>query len=257
MNDANFFSRWSKRKLADPSAPEGPADADQATQAVAVTNLPTNTARVESQISNPSNDATDGAKQPETADHLGSLPTDHPTQAAPLPTISSLNPQSDFSLFMAKDVDPKLRNEAMKLLFTDPHYNVMDRLDIYIDDYNKPDPLPPEWLKNMNQSKTLRLFDDDEEEAKDKAEVEAEAEAEAEAQREDVAGASNVVVEGPEDRIADDPLPVLVDANPEIMPSHTLQSGDARVETGVRDVGEASENSERDVDRMGIKPPVS
>ena len=253
MNDANFFSRWSKRKLADPSAPEGPADADQATQAVAVTNLPTNTARVESQISNPSNDAIDGAKQPETAYHSGSLPTDHPTQAAPLPIIASLNPQSDFSPFMAKDVDPKLRNEAMKLLFTDPHYNVMDRLDIYIDDYNKPDPLPPEWLKNMNQSKTLRLFDDDEEEAKNKAE----AEVESEAQREDVAGASNVVAEGPEDRIADDPLPVLVDANPEIMPSHTLQSGDARVETGVGDVGGIGESSERDVDRMGIKPPVS
>ena len=31
----------------------------------------------------------------------------------------------------------------MKKLFADPHYNVMDGLDVYIDDYSKPDPIPP------------------------------------------------------------------------------------------------------------------
>ena len=30
----------------------------------------------------------------------------------------------------------------MKKLFSDPHFNVMDGLDTYIDDYGKPDPLP-------------------------------------------------------------------------------------------------------------------
>ena len=82
---------------------------------------------------------------------------------ATLPTLDSLTPQSDFSPFMARDVDPHLRNLAMKKLFTDPHYNVMDRLDIYIDDYSVHAPLSLEVIRQMNISKTLRLFDDVEE----------------------------------------------------------------------------------------------
>jgi hypothetical protein len=31
-----------------------------------------------------------------------------------------------------------VKNAAMKKLFADPHFNVMDRLDIYIDDYSSP-----------------------------------------------------------------------------------------------------------------------
>jgi hypothetical protein len=36
-----------------------------------------------------------------------------------------------------------VRNAALKKLFTDPHFNVMDGLDVYIDDYGKPDPCRP------------------------------------------------------------------------------------------------------------------
>ena len=57
----------------------------------------------------------------------------------------------------------KLRNQAMKKLLTDPHYNVMDRLDIYIDDYSVHAPLPLEVIRQMNIAKTLGLFDDEEE----------------------------------------------------------------------------------------------
>ena len=83
--------------------------------------------------------------------------------SAPLPSLDNMTPQSDFSPFMAKDVDPQLRNQAMKKLFTDPHYNVMDRLDIYIDDYSVHAPLPLDVIRRMSISKALRLFDDDEE----------------------------------------------------------------------------------------------
>jgi hypothetical protein len=84
-----------------------------------------------------------------------------------LPSIESLTPEADFSPFMAKDVDPSLRNQAMKKLFADPHYGFdnMDKLDIYIDDYSKPDPITLEMLKMMYQSKSLGLFDDDKETA--------------------------------------------------------------------------------------------
>ena len=37
----------------------------------------------------------------------------------------------------------------MKKLFANPHYNVMDRLDIYIDDYSQPDPLPQSMLRQI------------------------------------------------------------------------------------------------------------
>ena len=68
---------------------------------------------------------------------------------------------------MARDVDPALRNQAMKKLFADPHYGFdkMDKLDIYIDDYSKPDPIPLEMLKMLYQSKSLFLFDQEEKEA--------------------------------------------------------------------------------------------
>uniref|UniRef100_B1XTZ3 Uncharacterized protein n=1 Tax=Polynucleobacter necessarius subsp. necessarius (strain STIR1) TaxID=452638 RepID=B1XTZ3_POLNS len=41
---------------------------------------------------------------------------------------------------MRPDVDPTVQQAALKEMFTDPHFNVMDGLDIYIDDYSKPDP---------------------------------------------------------------------------------------------------------------------
>ena len=72
--------------------------------------------------------------------------------AAPLPTlqdVQSLSIDSDFKPFASRAVAPEVRNAAMKKLFTDPHFNVMDGLDIYIDDYTQPDPLPAAKLKQM------------------------------------------------------------------------------------------------------------
>jgi hypothetical protein len=72
----------------------------------------------------------------------------------------------DFSAFMKPGVDPAVQQAAMKKMFSDPHFNVMDGLDIYIDDYSKPDPIPLEMLKRMVQSDMLNIFrKDDEEEA--------------------------------------------------------------------------------------------
>lgn len=104
------------------------------------------------------------AKRPEETHPEPSLPVADAPVA--LPSLDSLTPQSDFSPFMARDVDPQLRNLAMKKLFTDPHYNVMDRLDIYIDDYSVHAPLTLDVIRQMNISKTLGLFDHEEEVAK-------------------------------------------------------------------------------------------
>ena len=102
-------------------------------------------------------------KMPEEARAEPGLPNS--TAPASLPSLDNLTPQSDFSPFMAKNVDTQLRNQAMKKLFTDPHYNVMDGLDIYIDDYSIERPLSIEVIRQMSISKTLGLFDDEEKDA--------------------------------------------------------------------------------------------
>ena len=62
---------------------------------------------------------------------------------------------------MARGVAADVKNAAMKKLFTDPHFNVMDRLDIYIDDYSLSDPIPESMLRQMASAKFLNLFDDE------------------------------------------------------------------------------------------------
>jgi hypothetical protein len=51
-----------------------------------------------------------------------------------------------------------VKNAALKKLFADPQFNVMDGLDTYIDDYGKPDPLPERMLRQMVQARFLGLF---------------------------------------------------------------------------------------------------
>ena len=87
--------------------------------------------------------------------------------ALSLDDVKLLTKDSDFKPFMAQNVGADVRNAAMKKLFADPHFNVMDGLDIYIDDYSKSDPIPEAMLRAMTSSKFLKLFDDEEDD-KDK-----------------------------------------------------------------------------------------
>ena len=63
---------------------------------------------------------------------------------------------------MARGVTAEVKNAAMKKLFADPHFNVMDRLDTYIDDYSIADPIPESMLRQMSSAKFLNLFDEKE-----------------------------------------------------------------------------------------------
>ena len=85
-----------------------------------------------------------------------------PEEVSPPPTLDDVAKidrfDPDFSAFMKPDVDPAVQQAALKKMFTDPHFNIMDGLDIYIDDYSKPDPLPPGMLERMVQSDMLNLF---------------------------------------------------------------------------------------------------
>jgi hypothetical protein len=135
----SFFSRWSRRKA---DVREGrPLEEPKSAEVT-----PTRSANA--------------------ADHHSptSQQQDVPNVVTPTPTLADtqqLTPESDFKSFMARGVAPDVKNAAMKKLFADPHFNVMDRMDVYIDDYTQPDPLPLAMLRQMTSAKTLNLFDDE------------------------------------------------------------------------------------------------
>lgn len=131
MTDESFLSRWARRKTASVAGPARPT-AD-VVPAQAGTQSPRQTANA---VPAPA-----GTQSPE-----------------PLPPVESLTFESDFTAFMKPEVEPGLRRQALKTLLQDPRFNVMDGLDVYIDDYSKPDPLPEGWLEKMNQVKRLGIF---------------------------------------------------------------------------------------------------
>ena len=163
-----FLARWSRRKAltrgvgsrADEVAPAGAAPVEEHGDNGAVTG------RGKDAGAGPLSSAPPGARQ--VPNDVVPVPDDAvplPHDAVPLPTlddVARLTPQSDFSRFVARAVAPEVKNAALKKLFTDPHFNVMDGLDIYIDDYGKPAPIPLSMLRQMAQAKVLGLFDDDE-----------------------------------------------------------------------------------------------
>jgi hypothetical protein len=89
-----------------------------------------------------------------------------PVAEPPPPTledVEALTADSDFTRFAAPNVAPEVKNAALKKLFSDPHYNVMDRLDVYIDDYSQADPLPQSMVRQLASVKFLGLFAAEEE----------------------------------------------------------------------------------------------
>jgi len=151
---AGFLGRWSRRKvdIAKGKPLEEPVAAPPATDA-------------------PAKAAPVVQSQPPQA--LPQNPPQNPPErkALTLADARQLTKDSDFKPFMAGDVTPDVRNAAMKQLFADPHFNVMDGLDIYIDDYTKSEPIPEAMLRQMTSAKFLNLFDDDEDkEQKEKKE---------------------------------------------------------------------------------------
>lgn len=134
MSD-NFFSRWSRRKQE------------------AVVGRP---------LDEPLSPVTQHTDSPQvlSGEGLPTVPEAEPVTDAPLPSLEdtrALDPSSDFQPFMRRGVTPGVRNAAMKKLFADPHFNVMDGLDIYIGDYTQPDPLPAGMLAQMAGAQFLNL----------------------------------------------------------------------------------------------------
>lgn len=129
MAAEDFFTRWAKKKTDATSTVDGE---------VATADI---TAR---KSTNPlENDAEHAISEAE----VKRLPTQE--------DVDKLTHDSDYSAFMSQGVDESVKRSAMKKLFTDPHFNIMDGLDIYIDDYNKFEPITPELLASLNHAKAL------------------------------------------------------------------------------------------------------
>jgi hypothetical protein len=142
MSEEGFLRRWARRKTAVREGRE---------PAPTLAETPANTAAV------PVGATAFIAPQP--------VPSPLQTQAEtaaeparPLPTledVAALDADSDFSAFVARGVDQAVRRGALKKLFADPHFNVMDRLDVYIDDYNKPSPVSEAMLASLEHAKSV------------------------------------------------------------------------------------------------------
>ena len=161
-----FLGRWSRRKLdakeGRPLEPEPPRPVQpEPPEAAAV---PASPAALAGE-----------AAAPDVVPAQPAPPPPPPT----LEDVQALTTESDFTRFVRPDVPAEVKNAAVKKLFSDPHFNVMDRLDVYIDDYGKPDPIPESMLKQLAASKFLGLFR--EEERKDEAAAEPRDDAEGQA----------------------------------------------------------------------------
>jgi hypothetical protein len=92
-------------------------------------------------------------------------------EAPALPSPDSLTFESDFKAFMQAKVEESVKRAALKKLFSDPRFNVMDGLDTYIDDYSKDDPIPAAMLAGLQHSRST-LFGREEERPKEQTEPE-------------------------------------------------------------------------------------
>lgn len=128
MAAEDFFTRWSKKK--DAASASSDADAALGSETAALT-------------------------EPHAVE--GSSTVEEPV-IKPLPSLEDvdmLTHDSDYSAFMAQGVDETVKRSAMKKLFSNPHFNIMDGLDIYIDDYSKFTPISPALLASLSHAKAL------------------------------------------------------------------------------------------------------
>jgi len=135
VSAGGFLSRWSKRKLAaslaaacEPAAAEAGATAHAAARIVA-----------------------DPATEPPAS--VAREAQDRAAIEAALPPVEDLTLASDFTAFLKEEVSESLRRQALKKLFADPHFNQMDGLDIYIDDYSIADPIPPSMMEKLKHAR--------------------------------------------------------------------------------------------------------
>lgn len=159
-----FLGRWSRRKAAARTGrtPDEPAREDGDTQGLAAADE--TAAGLAPQAPAQPSDAVTADGKPVRRDAVPASADGIPAGEPPPPTredLATLTLDSDFSPFMQRAVEPDVKLAALKKLFSDPHYNIMDGLDVYIDDYSSPEKLPASMLRKMVSARVLALVQDD------------------------------------------------------------------------------------------------
>jgi len=145
-----FLGRWSRRKIAARAGKPLDEPAPAAEAQVPARDAP-----------RPGADAGATASR---GDERTEAAAGRPPEGLPpdLPAIDSLRGlESEYRDFLRPEVDEGTRRAALKRLFADPHFNRMDGLDVYIDDYTQPDPIPTAMLRKLQHAKDM-LFGDEE-----------------------------------------------------------------------------------------------
>lgn len=140
-----FFSRWSRRKVASRQGEllkEPPAAVALPIPAAPPAMVPPRARPIQpaSAVAVPAQGQAE-AVAPPTLDEVAALPTG-----------------AEVGRFVAPGVARQVKNAALKKLFADPHFNVMDGLDVYIEDFGRPDPLPAAMLQSMLDSPSFRYL---------------------------------------------------------------------------------------------------
>ncbi|HKA46233.1 MAG TPA: DUF3306 domain-containing protein [Burkholderiales bacterium] len=89
-----------------------------------------------------------------------------------LPPLDQLTIDSDYRAFFHPKVGEDVRRAALKKLFSDPRFNVMDGLDVYIDDYSKTEPIPAAMLAGLRQAQKIFGWAQEDREQREKDERE-------------------------------------------------------------------------------------
>jgi hypothetical protein len=148
-NDEGFFSRWSRRKALARAGQSLPPEEGRPPEPMAelAPGCPPSVSPAVDRAVVPVDDVAQVEQGRE-----GSSQPPAPATSPPPPTLEDvrqLTLDADFRPFVDRRVPPEVRNAALRKLFSDPHFNVMDGLDVYIDDYSRPDPLPIETARRM------------------------------------------------------------------------------------------------------------
>lgn len=139
QDEESFLSRWSRRKHE--------ARREEAAEPAPAAEVP-----VEAPETYAAEDAQAGTTLPASA---SVAPAELPPELPPLDSLDGL--RSDYQAFLDKAVDEDTRRSALKKLFGDPHFNQMDGLDVYVDDYTQFEPMPAAMRLTLRHAREFLL----------------------------------------------------------------------------------------------------
>jgi len=140
MPEEGFLRRWARMKASPEAVAEAPRSAVPAVPVAPVA---------------PVTPVTPVAPLAQTGPAPAASVADTAQPVLTLEDAARLTPESDFSAFVSQGVDKDVRRLALKKLFSDPHFNIPDRLDMYMDDYNQPSPVSATMLAALQHARSV------------------------------------------------------------------------------------------------------